>query len=189
MAWLARSRGVAVHQAQIAGADDHLVDLVDLLGHSVAGNAQRGRRSEEGLLPPLHGIPPSRARLIPRAVAGPQAGGFAGVAHAPGVQRPQRPGIGNEFGLYPLAPDRVYVNFGFWGNVALPAGAADGYFNRQIEDKVTELDGHKGLYSTSFYSPDEFWRLYNGAAYAELKRSYDADGRLADLYEKCVRGK
>jgi FAD/FMN-containing dehydrogenase len=91
--------------------------------------------------------------------------------------------------LYPLGPDRVYVNFGFWGNVALPAGAADGYFNRQVEDKVTELDGHKGLYSTSFYSPDEFWRLYNGAAYAELKRSYDADSRLADLYEKCVGGK
>jgi len=91
--------------------------------------------------------------------------------------------------LYPLAPDRVYVNFGFWGNVALPAGATDGYFNRQVEDKVTELEGHKGLYSTSFYSPDEFWRLYNGAAYAELKHSYDADGRLADLYEKCVRGK
>jgi hypothetical protein len=51
------------------------------------------------------------------------------------------------------------------------------------------LDGHKGLYSTSFYSPDEFWRLYNGTAYSELKRSYDADGRLADLYDKCVRGK
>ena len=28
--------------------------------------------------------------------------------------------------LYPLRPDEVYVNFGFWGNVALPAGAGDG---------------------------------------------------------------
>jgi FAD/FMN-containing dehydrogenase len=91
--------------------------------------------------------------------------------------------------LYPLAPDRVYVNFGFWGGVALPAGAADGYFNKQVEEKVTKLDGHKGLYSTSFYTKEEFWRLYNGAAYSELKRQYDADGRLADLYDKCVRGK
>jgi len=28
--------------------------------------------------------------------------------------------------LYPLQPGQVYVNFGFWGNVALPAGAGDG---------------------------------------------------------------
>jgi FAD/FMN-containing dehydrogenase len=90
--------------------------------------------------------------------------------------------------LYPLAPGRVYVNFGFWGNVSLPEGAQDGFFNRQVEDKVTELDGHKGLYSTSFYSPEEFWRLYNGPAYDELKREYDGGGRLANLYDKCVRG-
>jgi FAD/FMN-containing dehydrogenase len=89
--------------------------------------------------------------------------------------------------LYPLAPGRVYVNFGFWGNVALPPGAGQGHYNRRIEDKVTELGGHKGLYSTSYYSRDEFWRLYNGPAYAELKREYDADGRLASLYDKCVR--
>jgi len=91
--------------------------------------------------------------------------------------------------LYPLAPGQVYVNFGFWGNVALPSGAAEGFFNRQVEDKVTELDGHKGLYSTSYYSRDEFARLYNGAAYAELKQEYDGQGRLADLYDKCVGGK
>jgi FAD/FMN-containing dehydrogenase len=91
--------------------------------------------------------------------------------------------------LYPLAPGRVYVNFGFWGNVPLPEGKSDGYFNRQVEDKVTELDGHKGLYSTSFYTPEEFWRLYNGTAYSALKAEYDPAGRLADLYDKCVGGK
>jgi FAD/FMN-containing dehydrogenase len=91
--------------------------------------------------------------------------------------------------LYPLQPGQVYVNFGFWGNVALPAGACDGHYNRQVEDKVTELGGHKGLYSTSFYSREEFARLYNGDAYAELKQAYDPAGRLATLYDKCVRGK
>jgi len=90
--------------------------------------------------------------------------------------------------LYPMRPGQVYVNFGFWGTVALPPGAANGYFNRRIEDKVTELGGHKGLYSTSFYPMQEFWERYNGAEYAELKRTYDPQGRLADLYSKCVRG-
>ena len=90
--------------------------------------------------------------------------------------------------LYPMQAGQAYVNFGFWGTVSLPPGAADGHYNRRIEDKVAELGGHKGLYSTAFYSREEFWARYNGAAYAELKRAYDGDGRLADLYDKCVRG-
>jgi FAD/FMN-containing dehydrogenase len=90
--------------------------------------------------------------------------------------------------LYPMRPGQVYVNFGFWGTVKLPPGASDGHFNRRIEDKVTELGGHKGLYSTSFYPREEFWARYNGPEYAELKRAYDPQGRLADLYDKCVRG-
>jgi FAD/FMN-containing dehydrogenase len=90
--------------------------------------------------------------------------------------------------LYPMRPGQVYVNFGFWGAVKLPPGESDGYYNRQVEDTVTELGGHKGLYSTSFYSASDFWKLYNGAEYAELKQAYDSQGRLADLYDKCVRG-
>ena len=39
-----------------------------------------------------------------------------------------------------------------------------------MEDEVTQLDGHKGLYSTSFYSREQFWRLYNGDAYARLNK-------------------
>jgi FAD/FMN-containing dehydrogenase len=90
--------------------------------------------------------------------------------------------------LYPMQPGHVYVNFGFWGMTELPPGKSDGYYNRRIEDKVTELGGHKGLYSTSFYPREEFWARYNGPEYAELKQSYDPHGRLADLYDKCVRG-
>ena len=90
--------------------------------------------------------------------------------------------------LYPLAPGEVYVNFGFWGTVPLPPGRGDGYHNRLVEDEVAALGGHKGLYSTSFYTEEQFWASYNGPAYAALKRGYDPDGRLAGLYEKCVRG-
>ncbi len=90
--------------------------------------------------------------------------------------------------LYPMRPGQVYVNFGFWGTVALPPGASEGHYNRRIEGKVAELGGHKGLYSTAFYSREEFWARYNGEQYAQLKNSYDGQGRLADLYDKCVRG-
>jgi FAD/FMN-containing dehydrogenase len=91
--------------------------------------------------------------------------------------------------LYPLEPDQLYVNVGFWATVPLGPGDPDGTHNRLIEDKVTELGGHKSLYSTSFYTEDEFWRLYNGDVYRKMKGEYDPDGRLPDLYAKCVRNR
>ena len=81
------------------------------------------------------------------------------------------------------------MNFGFWGTVPLPPGRQDGYYNRMVEAEVAALGGHKSLYSTSFYSPEQFWAHYNGPAYAALKREYDGAARLAGLYEKCVRGR
>jgi FAD/FMN-containing dehydrogenase len=91
--------------------------------------------------------------------------------------------------LYPLRPGEVYVNFGFWGTVPLPAGKADGYYNRMIEEKVSALGGHKSLYSTAFYSEEEFRARYNGVVYDKLKAEYDGSGRLLGLYDKCVRGR
>jgi len=89
--------------------------------------------------------------------------------------------------LYPMRPGQAYVNFGFWGTVPLPPGAGDGHYNRRIEQVVGELGGHKGLYSTSYYTPEDFWSYYNGTEYAQLKQEYDGGGRLAGLYDKCVR--
>jgi hypothetical protein len=91
--------------------------------------------------------------------------------------------------LYPLRPGDVYVNFGFWGTVPLPPGQQDGYYNRMVEGEVSALGGHKSLYSTSFYSEEEFRRRYNGAGYDKLKAEYDGGGRLLGLYDKCVRGR
>lgn len=89
--------------------------------------------------------------------------------------------------LYPLKPDDLYVNFGFWSSVARRPGQGPEHHNRRIEAVVTELGGHKSLYSTVHYPRDEFWELYNGAAYGAVKREYDPAGRLPDLYDKCVR--
>jgi FAD/FMN-containing dehydrogenase len=91
--------------------------------------------------------------------------------------------------LYPLQPGEVYVNFGFWGTVPLPPGQQDGYYNKMVEEEVSALGGHKSLYSTAFYSEEEFRSRYNGAAYDKLKAEYDGDSRLLSLYDKCVRGR
>ena len=87
--------------------------------------------------------------------------------------------------LYPLRPQQSYVNVGFWSTV--PVGATEGETNRRIERKVGELDGHKSLYSDSYYSPEEFDRLYGGDALRAAKARYDPDSRLLDLYAKAVQ--
>ena len=87
--------------------------------------------------------------------------------------------------LYPLRPHRSYVNFGFWSTV--PVGSTEGETNRLIERRVRELDGHKSLYSDSFYSREEFDELYGGESYRAVKAKYDPDSRLLDLYAKAVQ--
>jgi FAD/FMN-containing dehydrogenase len=91
--------------------------------------------------------------------------------------------------LYPLDPDTLYVNVGFWSSVPLEPGEPDGTHNRLVERLVDDLGGRKSLYSTSFYDEAEFRRLYGGDAYDRLKKTYDPDGRLLDLYAKCVGGR
>jgi len=148
---------------------------------SSAVNARRGRPAHEDVIQDVE-IPVERGADFLRFFA--DRVGMSPVWMCPLRLRGER-----TWPLYPLRPGQAYVNFGFWGTVALPPGAGDGHYNRQIEDEVTELGGHKGLYSTSFYSESEFWALYNGSEYAALKQDYDPEGRLAGLYEKCVRAK
>ncbi|WP_067477684.1 FAD-binding oxidoreductase [Nocardia amamiensis] len=94
---------------------------------------------------------------------------------------------GRTWPLYPLEPRRTYVNAGFWSAVPTAPGQEEGAANRAIERTVTEFDGHKSLYSDSFYDKDEFAALYGGGTYTELKKRYDPDQRLLDLYSKAVQ--
>ncbi|WP_063046355.1 FAD-binding oxidoreductase [Nocardia pseudovaccinii] len=96
---------------------------------------------------------------------------------------------GRPWPLYPLQPNRTYVNVGFWSAVPTAAGQQEGKANRAIEQTVTEFDGHKSLYSDSYYGKDEFAALYGGETYTELKKRYDPDQRLLDLYSKAVQRK
>ncbi|WP_431955313.1 FAD-binding oxidoreductase [Nocardia lijiangensis] len=96
---------------------------------------------------------------------------------------------GRPWPLYPIEPDRTYVNVGFWSAVPTVPGQREGAANRAIEQTVTDFDGHKSLYSDAFYGKDEFAALYGGETYTELKKRYDPDQRLLDLYSKAVQRK
>ncbi|HEV7209150.1 MAG TPA: FAD-binding oxidoreductase [Mycobacteriales bacterium] len=95
----------------------------------------------------------------------------------------------DDWPLYRMDHAEPWVNVGFWGTVALSPGQDVSHHNRLIEAEVERLGGRKSLYSSAFYEPDEFWRIYNGAAYELLKKKYDPDGRLLDLYDKAVRAR
>jgi FAD/FMN-containing dehydrogenase len=170
--WPRRYRRSDVYRALVAFDRRH--------GLSGAVAARRGQPPREDVIQDVE-IPVGRGAEFLRFFA-------AEVGMSPVWLCPLRLRSRQAWPLYPLAPGEVYVNFGFWGTVPLPPGRSDGYHNRLIEDQVAELGGHKGLYSTSFYTEEQFWASYNGPAYAALKQRYDADGRLAGLYEKCVRG-
>ena len=90
--------------------------------------------------------------------------------------------------LFPAPADR-YVNFGFWDTLRFRIGYPEGHFNRIVEDAVTDLGGIKSLYSSSFYPERDFHRIYGGDAFRELKETYDPEGALGELYEKCVRAR
>jgi FAD/FMN-containing dehydrogenase len=99
---------------------------------------------------------------------------------------PARHDPGRPTPLFPMNDDTLYVDFGFWDVVKTRSAHKPGHFNRLIEQKTTELGGAKSLYSEAWYERDEFWSIYNEEAYRALKRRYDPQGRLKDLYEKCV---
>ncbi|MDE9367777.1 FAD-binding oxidoreductase [Luteipulveratus sp. YIM 133132] len=88
--------------------------------------------------------------------------------------------------LYPLRVGEQYVNVGFWSTVEIPVGGKDGDTNKRIEQTVERLGGHKSLYSDAYYDEPTFWGLYGGETYQQVKKTYDPDGRLPDLYAKAV---
>jgi FAD/FMN-containing dehydrogenase len=96
------------------------------------------------------------------------------------------PPASERYPLYPMKPDALYVNFGFWDVVRDATPRPTGWYNRKIERKVDSLGGIKSLYSDSYFTPEEFWSIYDRDAYRALKARYDPKGVLGDLYDKTV---
>ena len=96
------------------------------------------------------------------------------------------PAAAAPFVLYPLRAETIYINFGFWDVVRDRVQRPPGHRNRMIEERVRALGGLKSLYSDSYYTEDEFWRIFDHTAYSTLKARYDPGAALPDLYAKCV---
>lgn len=93
--------------------------------------------------------------------------------------------VAKSYSLYAMDPKILYLNFGFWD--AVPSTHPTGYFNQKIEEEVLTLQGFKSLYSSSYYSAETFWHIYDKQQFERLKDRYDPQRNLKDLYQKCVQ--
>jgi FAD/FMN-containing dehydrogenase len=103
------------------------------------------------------------------------------------LREPNGPGTARRWPSYPLEPGTTYVNAGFWGTVLLRPDERDGDRNRAVEARVTQLGGHKSLYSEAYYDEATFASLYDTPNLDRVRASVDPEGRLTRLYDKAVR--
>jgi delta24-sterol reductase len=78
------------------------------------------------------------------------------------------------------------MNFGIWGPGPSSSNRNRQAFvaiNRRLEQKVENLRGRKWLYAHTYYTEDEFWRLYNKKEYDALRAKYHAE-YLPSIYDK-----
>lgn len=86
-----------------------------------------------------------------------------------------------------LDPKARYINFGFWGSVSSSPKNGPNHYNRLLETSLPAYNGSKALYSTNFYSPNDFWQIFDKPAYYRLKKTYDPQARLKDFYHKVCK--
>jgi len=89
--------------------------------------------------------------------------------------------------LMPMHAGELYINFGFWDALQGPetkGGMTTGTVNKALEQLTETMSGKKTLYSAVYFSEEDFYRLYNGELYKQMKAKYDPDHRLRGWYER-----
>jgi len=78
--------------------------------------------------------------------------------------------------------DDLWINVGLWGQ-APPSVDEAVAANQRLEQVVRDLGGYKWLYAQTFYTEDQFWKIYPKGEYDNLREKYHAT-RLPNAYEK-----
>jgi FAD/FMN-containing dehydrogenase len=80
-------------------------------------------------------------------------------------------------------PDHMFLDLAIYG--LRQHGKVN--VHRLIEDKLRELGGVKTLIAHNYYSPEEFWSIWNRRNYDAVKAITDPDNVFRDLYEKTCK--
>jgi len=80
---------------------------------------------------------------------------------------------------------RLLFDVGVYGKAKNCASGA--IASADLDRLVLSRRGKKMLYSYSYYTPDEFWSVYDQQAYRQLRQKYLADEYLLDITEKVLQ--
>lgn len=78
------------------------------------------------------------------------------------------------------------LDIGIYTGKQRPPRTEKFYYNLLLEKIAMKLEGHKGLYSRSFFSEEEFWSMYDKKKYTKIKKKYDPNNVFPDIYQKAV---
>ena len=85
--------------------------------------------------------------------------------------------------FYAGTHDSLFVDLAIYG-MKQPRGVN---VHRVIEQKLLELGGIKTLIAHNYFTPDEFWSIWNRRNYERVKQLTDPRNRFRDLYSKTCR--
>jgi FAD/FMN-containing dehydrogenase len=85
--------------------------------------------------------------------------------------------------FYQTLDDQLFLDIAIYG-LEQPRGRN---IHREIETKLREIGGVKTLIAHNYYSPDEFWSIWNKPNYDRVKALTDPDNVFRDLYAKTCR--
>jgi Delta24-sterol reductase len=80
--------------------------------------------------------------------------------------------------------DRYLINFGLYGIPAYDHPIC--HITRKLEQDACVYGGRKALYSHSYYSLDEFWKIYSRQIYENLRKKTHAQGMWHDITDKVL---
>jgi FAD/FMN-containing dehydrogenase len=86
-------------------------------------------------------------------------------------------------GFFHGLTDELFIDLAIYG-LAQPKGRN---YYREIEEALFPMQGLKTLISYNYYSPEEFWRVFNKRNYDAVKAITDPENAFRDLYTKMCR--
>jgi delta24-sterol reductase len=78
--------------------------------------------------------------------------------------------------------ERTIIDIGLWGKAKGRRKILE--VNKEFEKHLKEYGGRKMFYADSFYSEQEFWKIYDKKWYENLRKKYKADGIFPTIREK-----
>jgi len=86
--------------------------------------------------------------------------------------------------LSPSHENSHFINFGIYG---IPAKALPiSEVTKKLEQMTEAYGGRKVLYSNSYYTKEEFWRIYSRSSYDNLRRMTEANGIWHEITDKVL---